>query len=481
MSDSHQEIQPIAKLLQEWQARLDQSRDQIGRSSASSRDDRPLGAASALDGAAPVGRPGLWDGEKTTQVMVDSLAAWLSNHLEKQGPEAWNDAQTGLVQASTRLITWMGAPQMKAYRPGLTIRPSPLLSDLRHWLLGQDLPGSQMVPRRGIDDRLPFVVLSTASGQRTLSRLGGLWLDGGLSRLLLNTAQLSPFWDARRGQLSYDRPHILLYSGILDVNSLKAKLTSALSDEGATALIVLADAIDLEQLPEALQKLPVVVLPAPQGSEDLKTALSIAGGKGWALGRLRAAQIDERRAVLLLPEGVALKTPPSSEPFWRGYDWRTLDVALLEVLEQEASNIAEAEMAMNWRIEAEEGIVADGGATLAWLAEHVPSEGDPYALAWQTALRQPLRQILRNRGASAHEPAILTWVTGSDGPWRAYEVLDDQDEKDAWRTVPCVKLGHCLDLGAVTSREQIRRMLRQTTATALQQARLMALARLAEQ
>jgi hypothetical protein len=144
--------------------------------------------------------------------------------------------------------------------------------------------------------------------------------------------------------------------------------------------------------------------------------------------------------------------------------WYRRNVALLRLPAEDLE--VEVAREVCWRIEAEEGVVADGGAALAWLAEQIAYEEGPYAAAWRQALRAPLQKILQSLEAS--DEAEETWnkVAEGDGPYLGYRVIDPVAGGGTGK--PQVQTEHIDKIGTVTPVGQVRRILRQAAASALE-------------
>lgn len=453
-------IAQFRELRDAWSSEILQGQALIARAPLGELElGAPLGASAGASSADAPADLSLWDGEKTTRIMAERLAQTLQALIARRGPGAWADIERRMQRALNTLIGLLGAQQPHAGRPPLALSPSPLHSDLQRRLLRQALPCA--------DDHALTVVVPAETADYSLTCMGALWRAGGPLREI-DSDRLAPFWDAQ-GRLSLDRPYVLHISGAADQSDL-APLSHALAGVQAP-LIVLANAVQ-KRWRDWLKGRPYVELPAPQLSEQLIAAPRVAHGTGWTLSRWRAAQIDAQQAVLVSPRGVL---PDRSEQSTADGTWHVRQALVLQVPEAARLPESAAARALNWRIDAEHGLAADGGAALAWLAAQLDAAADPLVRVWQVALYAPLRQILANLVRGEREQEIIAWVTQGDGPWRAYLVSPEQEGAQA---AP-IRLGTYQELGSVVPLRQIERMLRHAWGTARKQLSIESLAALA--
>jgi hypothetical protein len=407
-----------------------------------------------------------WDGEHTVRLLIKHMIGALQPLLAAPTPDTLAMVTERLHAAYAQLNAGLAAmsDQGRLIPLPLALDDAPLLADLRRRLLTQRLPAG--IP---VADPALTVVVGSDDVHDTLTAAPALHLAGDLGRAQIHGADALPEWDVERKTLAIAQPELLQISGPLDPDALR-ELRSLLTGWDGTPeppLIVLADALAAE-VRVLLEARPYVVLPLPPA--NIRAELpALVGGAHWSFSRLRAARIDAAAAVLVLRASVGhAKSTAAAATGW------TFRQALL--LETPLTNHAErfqAEQALQWRLDAETGLVAGGGATLAWLAGRL--DPGPEQLLWQEALYAPMRRIIVNLlGAERAEPAFaqaLEWVTAGAAPTHAYFVPPGAAGK-----VPLLVFGDCWQLGSLTPVRQIERLIRDAFDLVLQHVAIEALA-----
>jgi hypothetical protein len=407
-----------------------------------------------------------WDGEHTVRLLIKNMIDGLQSFLATPASDAEAVLTERLQAAYAQLNAGITAmkQQGQVCIPPLALAEAPLLSDLRRWLLTQHLPiGSPA------GEPTQAIVLATDADHFSLTAAPAVYLAGGLGRAQIQFEETLPEWDAERKVLYIDHPELLQISGPLDPPALH-ELRSLLTNwNGApeAPLIVLADALDAE-VRMLLKLRPYVVLPLSPANV-LAGLPTLVGGTHWSLSRYRAARINAQSALLVLPEWL---TPAESPPADRGA-WSIHRVCVLEAPMANHAERFKAEQALTWRIDAEAGLVAGGGATLAWLANRLDLGAEQPL--WQAALYAPMRQIMVNLlGNERAEPAFaqaLEWVTMGAAPTNAYLIPPDQAGQQS-----LMVFGDCLQIGSLTPIRQIEQLLHDTLDLVMQQLALNALA-----
>lgn len=406
-----------------------------------------------------------WDGAHTVRLLVKSMIDALQPLFGAPTTDAPAAVMERLQAMDAQLSAELAAlaEQGRLIMPPLALDEVPLLSDLRRRLLAQRLPSAIA----GVESPL-IIVVGSASSREALTAAPALQVAVGLRRAQIHLAAAAPEWDAERQTFAVAEPELLQISGPLDAHALR-ELRNLLTDwDGAPEppLIVLADALDPE-LHAVLESRSYIVLPSPAPIPAALPALVV--GVHWSFSRLRAARIDADSAVLALPEAGMPGEPSPASPD----GWTFRHALLLETPPANHYERFQAEQALQWRIDAEAGLVAGGGATLAWLAGRLaPGPEQPI---WQEALYAPMRQIIVNLfGAERAEAAFaqaLEWVTSGAAPAHAYFVPSGTPGK-----LPLLVFGDCRQLGSLTPIRLIERMIRDTCDLVLQHAAIAALA-----
>lgn len=407
-----------------------------------------------------------WDGEHTVRLLVKSMIDALQPLFGAPTPDVPAAVMERLQAMHAQLNAELAAlaEQGRLMMPPVALDEAPLLSDLRRRLLAQGLPSAIA----GAESP-PIIAVGSASGRELLTAAPALQVAGGLRRAQIHLTATAPEWDAERQTFAVAEPELLQISGTLDAHALR-ELRNLLTDwDGAPEppLIVLADALDLE-LQAMLEARSYVVLPPPP-AQILAALPALIAGVHWSFSRLRAARIDAESAVLALSEA---DTPGEPTPAPQS-GWTFRHALLLETPHAHHSERFQAEQALQWRIDAEAGLVAGGGATLAWLARRLAPS--PEQSIWQEALYAPMHQIIVNLiGAERAEPAFaqaLEWVTSGAAPAHTYFVPAATPGR-----LPLLVFGDCRELGSLTPLRLIERMIRDTCELVLQHAAIEVLA-----